>query len=239
MFCQQCDRRVVSDNADICPCIDLYHSDRGHTDPQSRSLQVRSPATRVFFQQFVHTDIKETQNNALLTILWRESIGDWCIPVTKGRWCGQRFHIMTSSCEKDSGDASIVTWTKGNKNKRKMSLRIITVRSDYIMQPGMINTSKMTYWPLSKYTSHITYVYKLVCYVSILLYIATSTSVTIMVQTWRTHVIAGCWTRLVLSSIQVRPSAVKVRALPGPHPTSDISIEFEIRPEFEVLWFDM
>ena len=27
--------------------------------------------------------------------------------------------------------------------------------------------------------------------------------------------------------------------MPGPSPTNDISIEFEIRPKFEVLWFKM
>ena len=29
----------------------------------------------------------------------RESTGDRWIPLTKGQWCGERFHVMTSSCD--------------------------------------------------------------------------------------------------------------------------------------------
>ena len=41
-------------------------------------------STQVFLQQLVQAKIKETSKFQIIDPLWRESIGYWCIPLTKG-----------------------------------------------------------------------------------------------------------------------------------------------------------
>ena len=59
----------------------------------------RSPAIRVFAQQFARADVKETSKLRVTGPLYGESTGDRCIPLTKGpgRLPGKFFHVMTSS----------------------------------------------------------------------------------------------------------------------------------------------
>ena len=49
--------------------------------------------------------------------LWGESTGHRWIPLTKGQWCGKRFHVVTSSCTKQGPSSPSSTnmrrlWTR-------------------------------------------------------------------------------------------------------------------------------
>ena len=58
---------------------------------------LNSPATQVFVQQIVQVGNKETPKLLIAGSLGWESKGYWWIPLTKGEYCGQRFHVMMCS----------------------------------------------------------------------------------------------------------------------------------------------
>ena len=58
--------------------------------------RLKSPASRLFTQPFIQTQIKENNKAPPHWPLWVEFTGDRWIPRTKGQLC---FHLMTSSCD--------------------------------------------------------------------------------------------------------------------------------------------
>ena len=56
-----------------------------------------SPDTQELVQQIVQANIKETSKVCITGPLWRESTGDWWIPLTKGQQCRKHFHFRMSS----------------------------------------------------------------------------------------------------------------------------------------------
>ena len=60
--------------------------------------RLKSPASRLFTQSFIQTQIKENIKATRHWPLCWEFTGDRWIPCTKGQWRGKCFHLMTSSC---------------------------------------------------------------------------------------------------------------------------------------------
>ena len=67
---------------------------------------LKSPASRLFTQPFIQTQIKENVKAQRHWPLWREFIGDRWIPRTYAQKRGKCFHWMTSSCHYTSVDVS-------------------------------------------------------------------------------------------------------------------------------------
>ena len=59
---------------------------------------LKSPASRLFAQRFIHAQIKENIKAARHWPLWWEFTCDRWIPRTKGQYRGKCIHFMTSSC---------------------------------------------------------------------------------------------------------------------------------------------
>ena len=60
--------------------------------------RLKSPASRLFTQPFIQTQIKENIKAPPHWPLCGEFTGDRWIPRTNGQWRGKCFHLMTSSC---------------------------------------------------------------------------------------------------------------------------------------------
>ena len=63
---------------------------KGHSDV------IMKASSRWFIQRIVQAEIKEDIKAACHWPLWWESTGDRWIPLTKGQWCGKKFHLMKS-----------------------------------------------------------------------------------------------------------------------------------------------
>ena len=77
-----------------------------YSDVTWASWHLKSPATWLFFQQFVLTNNKENIKSSHDRPLWGESTDYRWIPLTKVQWCDKSFHVMTSSwhmCHKSLG----------------------------------------------------------------------------------------------------------------------------------------
>ena len=59
--------------------------------------RLKSPASRLFTQRFIQTQIKENTKAPRHWPLCREFTGHWWIPRTNGQQRGKCFHLMTSS----------------------------------------------------------------------------------------------------------------------------------------------
>ena len=72
----------------------FYHAHLNYSD-MNVSLSKKSPANRLFVQQFVQTDrMEKTPKLRITALLWGETTGDlWILPA-KGKSLGERFHFM-------------------------------------------------------------------------------------------------------------------------------------------------
>ena len=61
--------------------------------------RLKSPASRLFTQPFIQTQIQENIKAPRHWPLCGEFTGDRWIPRTNGQWRGNCLHLMTSSCE--------------------------------------------------------------------------------------------------------------------------------------------
>ena len=59
-------------------------------------------------------ELKENIKACVTGLLWGESIGDRWIPLTKGQLRGNRFHVMTSSCEITHAVEILLHWGQGS-----------------------------------------------------------------------------------------------------------------------------
>ena len=64
--------------------------------------RLKPPASRLFTPPFSQVQINENIKSPRHRPLCREFTGDRWIPRTKGQWNGKCFHLMTSSCNKNS-----------------------------------------------------------------------------------------------------------------------------------------
>ena len=72
-------------------------------DKYVQNRLLRSPASWLFTQPFIRTQIKKHQSSASLAFVWGIH-RDRCIPRTKGQLRGKCFHLMTSSWRKHVRD---------------------------------------------------------------------------------------------------------------------------------------
>ena len=72
----------------------FYHAHLNYSD-MNVSLSKKSPANRLFVQQFVQTDrMEKTPKLRITALLWGETTGDlWILPA-KGKSLGERFHFI-------------------------------------------------------------------------------------------------------------------------------------------------
>ena len=82
-------------------CIPQLYFSRITLTSQWTRWRLKSPASRLFTQPFIQTQIKENIKASRHWPLCGEFTGDRWIPRTNGQWRGKCFHLMTSSWAND------------------------------------------------------------------------------------------------------------------------------------------